>query len=201
MNLDIHKKSPSLIGITNGNTLPASDSKVVQQIVGIVNEEISIKTQLLTPDEFKAINPALFRQTNPALSFALLYPENLSIAVRNCLTTFPEIQQTGNVYVFCDTKLELQVWKLLKLNDNQEYNERNFVRKLFPPKFLLETVFSDGTQSKENLSILITAKRILRCVEYRSCTLEFIIRKTQFSTELVKAISKKLLKHKLICQV
>lgn len=68
--------------IHHKNTRPASESPIVTEILEILDKEVECSVQLLSLQEFKAMNFNLFTHTDPAYTFALLYPEVFTLKVQ-----------------------------------------------------------------------------------------------------------------------
>jgi len=165
-------------------TSAASESFTVAEILEILAKEVNAKVQLLTPELFEEIDFNLYRHTDPAYTFALLYPEAYVTSIQNCLTTFPEIEKTTMFEaIYAEQKLILQVWKLLK--GNYIYSQ-SFLQQLLSQKLP---------------ELTIEAKRVLRCTEHRICSADYISVKVCRSAEGVQQILEELQQEKLVQRV
>lgn len=186
LTVSVNDTQPITVPITlhHEKTLPAFKSPVVAEILKILDTEVNCKVQLLSLEEFGTINSDLLIKTDPALTFALLFPLEAFVAVMNCLTTFLEILPSQLEHIYGDTKLVLRVMKLLQLPKAQK--AQGIFERIFTPNFA---------------KLTIEAKRTLRCMEHRPCQPDSIAAKTLRSTEQVEQTLKKLQEEKLIQRI
>lgn len=185
------KSVTATITIHHQKTPVASESSKVAKILEILAEEVETKVQLLSPQLFEEVDFNLFRRTDPAYTFALLYPEAHITSIQNCLTTFPEIQQSTVEAIYTEQKLILQVWKLLK-SDRHPYAKGD---RIYYQNFL------QRFWSRKLPELPLEAKRILRCTEHSPCTAERISVKVCRSVEVVEETLKELEAENLVQRV